>query len=131
MTLAEQRASSQHTSQALTAAINDVVVDAIQSIKGHEIVKLDLRNVQDAPTDFFIVCHGDSDTQVRAIASNISKEVKAQTGQLPHIEGQRNGSWIIVDYFTTVVHVFYKDTRKFYDIESLWGDADVVAYDNL
>lgn len=131
MTLTEKRAQSQRTSQALTATINDAVVDAIQSIKGRDIVKLDLRKVQDAPADYFIVCHGDSDTQVRAIASNISKEVKAHTGQIPHIEGQRNGTWVIVDYFTTVVHVFYKDTRKFYDIEALWGDADAVAYDNL
>lgn len=107
------------------------MIEAIQNIKGHDIVRLDLRKVQDAPTDFFIVCHGDSDTQVRAIANNISKEVKALTGQTPHIEGQRNGTWVIVDYFTTVVHVFYKDTRKFYDIESLWGDAEFLAYDNL
>ena len=79
---------------------NDLIIEAIQDKKGKDLVKLDLRMVHDSPTDFFIVCHGDSDVQVKAIAKNIAKEIKDKTGELPsHMEGQTNGTWVLVDFF--------------------------------
>ncbi len=104
--------------------LHEWIVESILDIKGENIVKLDLRKLDDAPTNFFIICEGTNSTQVTAIAQNIKKKVKLECGIHPSfIEGSKNGNWVIVDYFNTVVHVFYKDTRSFYSLESLWGDA--------
>jgi ribosome-associated protein len=111
---------------------NDVIVDAIQDIKGKNIVKLDLRKLYDAPTDFFIICEGDSNVQVRAITDSIYRRVKAEKQIAPnHIEGGLQSTWIVMDYFDVVVHVFHRDTRGFYELEDLWSDASVTTYVNL
>ncbi len=111
---------------------NDLIIDSITDIKGNNIVKLDLRQLEDGPTDFFIICEGESNTQVRAIAENIKKRLKDETGTHPsHFEGQLNAKWICVDYFTTVVHVFYPETREFYGLEQLWSDAALTEYDQF
>jgi len=113
-------------------AFNTLIIDSIQDIKGKNILKLDMRELYDAPTDFFIICEGDSNIQVRAIAENIRKRLKEEGGQSPfHVEGARNARWICMDYFNTVVHVFYKETRAFYELEDLWSDAKFTEYDNL
>lgn len=115
-----------------TEELNELVIDSIQDIKGKNVVKLDLRHLEEAPTDFFIICEGDSNTQVRAIADNIYRRLKDEMGILPnHTEGQRESLWICIDYFTTVVHVFYREKRGFYDLESLWSDAEFVEYETL
>lgn len=112
--------------------LNDLIVDAIQDIKGKEIVKLDLRKVKDAPADYFIICQGESNTQIRAISDNIYRRVKDTLNMAPsHVEGSVNAHWILVDYFNIVVHVFYPETRSFYDLEDLWSDAEFTHYDNL
>ena len=112
--------------------MNDVIIDAIQDIKGKNILKLDLRKLDDAPTDYFIVCEGDSSTQVKAISENISKKVKDLMGIRPsHVEGVVGSKWILVDYFDTIVHVFYPETREYYNIEDLWNDAESTEYQNL
>ena len=112
--------------------INDVIVDAIQDIKGKNILKLDLRNLDDAPTDYFIICEGDSSTQVKAISESISRKVKDIFGFKPsHVEGVVGSRWILVDYFDTIVHIFYPETREYYDIEDLWSDAESTEYQNL
>lgn len=119
------------TNPASTEYINDLIIDSIQDIKGKNIVKLDLRKL-DAPADFFIICEGDSNTQVKAISENIYKRVKEEAGQVPaHSEGKQNARWICMDYFYTVVHIFYKETRQFYELEDLWSDAAVTEYSNL
>ena len=112
--------------------LNDLIIDAIQDIKGKRITKLDLRKLDDAASDFFIICEGDSNTQVSALADNIYKRVRNELNVKPsHIEGQGGGKWILVDYFTTVVHIFYPETRTFYDLEDLWSDAEVTQYESL
>lgn len=112
--------------------LNDLIIDAIQDIKGKNILKIDLRNIDESPTDFFIICEGESTTQVNAIAQNISKRVKQELGYLPFSkEGMDNAKWVLVDYFETIVHVFYPETRAFYDIEDLWSDAEFTQYENL
>ncbi len=112
-------------------ALNDLIIDSIQDIKGKNIVKLDLRQLEDAPSDFFIICEGESNTQVRAIAENILKRAK-EAGAAPfHVEGQRNGLWVCVDFFDTIVHIFHRDKRAFYQLEDLWGDAKMTEYENL
>ena len=115
-----------------TEELNDLIIESIQDIKGKNIVKLDLRDLEDAPTEYFIICEGDSNTQVKAIADNIHKRVKEEGYTLPsHVEGTRNALWICIDYFSTVVHIFYRETRAFYELEDLWGDASLTEYESL
>ena len=112
--------------------INDLIIESIQDIKGKNIVKLDLRQLDDAPTNFFIICEGDSNTQVKAISDNIRKTLKEVADSRPtHVEGATNALWILMDYFDVVVHVFYKETRKFYELEELWSDAIFSEYETL
>jgi len=112
--------------------LNDLIIDSIQDIKGKNIVKLDLRKLEDAPTDFFIICEGDSNTQVSSIAGNIKKRLKLEADQVAsHVEGERNSMWVLMDYFNVVIHVFYKETRKYYELEDLWSDAILTEYETL
>ena len=112
--------------------LNTLIIDSIQDIKGKNLLKLDLRHLEDAPSDFFIICEGDSNTQVKAISDNIYKRLKDEAGELPlHYEGQGNSLWICMDYFNTVVHIFYKETSEFYELEDLWSDAIFTEYQNL
>ncbi|MDC1283892.1 ribosome silencing factor [Saprospiraceae bacterium] len=115
-----------------TEELNPLIIDAIQDIKGKNIVSLDLRNLDEAPADFFIICEGDSTTQVSALAGNVIKRVKDELGVIPgNREGMINAKWVLVDYFNTVVHIFYPETRQFYDLEDLWNDAEIIEYTNL
>lgn len=110
--------------------LNEILIRSIQDVKGHDIVKLDLRGIEEATTDSYIVCHGESSTQVNAIAAKVIKNVQEETGMKPvHVEGISNATWILVDYFDTVVHIFYKETREFYQIEELWSDAKFLKID--
>ena len=112
--------------------LNDLIVDSMQDIKAKNIVKLDLRKIEDSSTDFFIICEGDSTTQVKSISDNIYQRLKSEGHTLPvHHEGQQNSLWILLDYFSTVVHVFYRETRAFYELEDLWGDAISTEYHDL
>ncbi|HRO08907.1 MAG TPA: ribosome silencing factor [Saprospiraceae bacterium] len=112
--------------------LNHCIVDAIQDIKGKNILKLDLRKVDDAPADFFIICEGDSVTQIKAISDNIHRKTNEYLGvKASHIEGFMGAKWVLVDYFDTVVHIFYPETRAFYEIEELWGDAALTKYENV
>lgn len=114
------------------AQLNDLIIDAIQDIKGKNIIKIDLTKIEDAPADFFIICEGDSTTQVSGISENLAKRVKDEMGLLPnHKEGMDNSRWVLVDYFDTVVHVFYHETRGYYELEDLWSDGKVTEYANL
>lgn len=109
----------------------DLIVDAIQDIKGKSIVKIDLREL-DAPTDYFIICQGDSTTQVRAIGENVKQVIKDELGLLPmNFEAPVDSTWILVDFFDVVIHVFHPETREFYDIETLWGDGGFEKYEDL
>lgn len=112
-------------------AFSDLIINSIQDIKGKKILKLDLRRLGDAPTDFFIICEGSSTTQVKAIADNIHRQVKEIFDDMPlHLEGRQSAHWICLDYFDVVVHIFYPDARKFYQLEDLWSDASFTEYDD-
>ncbi len=112
--------------------LNDLIIDSIQDIKGKNIIKLDLSELHDAPTNTFVICEGESTTQVKAISENIKLRLKKELGEFPvNSEGQESSTWICIDYFNTVVHVFYPDTRKFYELEELWSDARFTEYQDL
>ena len=108
----------------VSGGLNELIVDAIQDIKGKNIIVLDMRHLHDSPTDYFIICEGESNVQVKAIGENVYKKLKSQHGIMPnHIEGALKAQWVLVDYFSTVVHVFHKEARTFYELEDLWSDA--------
>ncbi len=126
-----QNKAKQHP-ELSTEEFNKLVIESIQDIKGKNIVKLDLRHLDEAPTDFFIVCEGESVTQVKSIADNIYRCFKDEHGVLPeHFEGQRNATWILLDYFNIVIHVFHPESRAFYELEDLWSDAIFTEYQDL
>ena len=106
--------------------IRDFIVRGMQEKKAQDIVVMDLRNVKNAICDYFVLCSGNSDTQIDAISSSIEEEVYKASRQDPwHREGKLNREWILLDYVDVVAHVFKKDRRAFYDLEQLWGDAEI------
>lgn len=112
--------------------LNELIISAIQDKKGLDIVKIDLRGLDEAPTDYFIICHGNNENQVKAIANNVEFEVKTKGNELPiSAEGKGNSVWVLVDYFDTVVHVFHHEAREYYDLQKLWSDGKVTEYQNL
>jgi ribosome-associated protein len=90
--------------------------------KASEVVILDLRNTP-AFTDFFVLCSGQSTRQVKAIADGVEETLRATKIRPAHVEGYDRAEWILMDYFTFIVHVFTPQTRAFYSLERLWGDA--------
>ncbi len=118
-------------SQISADILNNIIVESIQDIKGKDIVNYDLRGIEMANNDFFIICHATSNTQMLGIINNIEKKVFENTGiRSFHAEGKQSSSWMLVDYFNVVVHVFSKEKRAFYNLEDLWNDAQVTFYDN-
>ena len=104
--------------------LKDVVVEAIKEKKGEEIVVLDLNNLQQSIADYFIICHGNSNTQVDAIADFIERQTRTEIKEHAiHVEGTENSQWILLDYGNVVVHVFQEPFRRFYNLEDLWADA--------
>ena len=104
----------------------DSIIKGIFEKKGHEVVCIDLSQVENAICDYFVICHGDSNTQVNAIAESIEKETIEQLSLRPlSIEGMSNAEWVLLDYGQTVVHVFQKPFRMRYKLEELWGDGKV------
>ena len=102
------------------------VVNGIQEKKGHDITIIDLRKLNSAIADIFIICHGDSENQVKAIAESVIDEVKKHLGESPmYQEGFTNSEWILIDYINVVVHVFKKEQREYYGIEQFYADADI------
>ena len=101
-----------------------LIIDAIENVKGNEISLLDLRKLDNRVSDYFIICDGNSNTQVNAIIGSIIKNVSKKLRDKPWgVEGTENAEWVLLDYIDVVVHVFQKEKREFYDLESLWGDA--------
>ena len=100
------------------------IIEGLENLKGEDIQLLDLRTIENTPCDYFIVCNGNSNTQVNAIVQSVQKTVSKALKEKPfHIEGQENAEWILIDYVNVVVHVFQKHIREYYNLEALWGDA--------
>ena len=100
------------------------IILGIENVKGENIHKMDLRELDNTPCDFFIVCSGNSNTQVSAIVSSVQKTVSKALHEKPfHTEGLDNAEWVLIDYVSVVVHVFQNQIRNYYNIEELWGDA--------
>lgn len=106
--------------------LSKAVVAGMQEKKAQDIVVMDMRETKNAIADFFVICSGNSDKQVEAIARSVDEEVEKKLKENPwHIEGKNNKEWVILDYINVVAHVFKKDKREFYALEKLWGDAHI------
>ncbi|MEY4215944.1 MAG: ribosome silencing factor [Bacteroidota bacterium] len=104
--------------------LSKCIVEGMQENKAKDIVVLDLRGLESRVCDFFVICSGESSTQVDGITNAITRYTRKTIKEKPwHIEGQRNSEWVLLDYIDVVAHVFYKDARSFYEIEELWADA--------
>ena len=104
------------------------IIKGIEDLKGNELDILDLREIDTAVCDYFVICTGTSNTQVNAIVNSIQKVVSKEFKEKPwHVEGTDNGEWVLMDYVNIVVHVFQKQIREFYNIEGLWGDAKITS----
>lgn len=100
------------------------IVKAIQEKKGEAITLLDLRELESAVTDFFVICHAQSDTQVDAIFRSIDEIVKKELDMDPYqVEGTDFANWILMDYIDVVAHIFRQEIREFYKLEDLWADG--------
>jgi len=107
------------------------IIKGIEDVKGADIDILDLREIENTVCDYFIVCNGNSNTQVVAISNSIQKAVSKELHEKPwHVEGLENAEWVLMDYVNIVVHIFQKHVREFYSIESLWGDAKITTIPN-
>ena len=115
-----------------STALNEYIIELIQDKKGKSIVSLDLRQIPEAISDYFIICHGDSTTQVKAIIDHVHRKLKENRDEQPHhVEGLMQADWAIIDYTDVVVHVFLKDKREHYLLEELWSDAVIARFDDL
>ena len=100
------------------------IILGIENVKGEKINQLDLRKLENTPCDFFIVCSGNSNTQVSAIVNSVLKRVSKALKEKPfHTEGLDNAEWVLIDYVNVVVHIFQNQIREYYNLEELWGDA--------
>lgn len=110
----------------------DTIVKGIQEKKGLDIVVVDLGGFEGAICRKFVVCTGQSPTQVQAIADSIAETVRMEAGEKPvKVVGEENAVWVAMDYTDVMVHIFVPDTRAYYDIEHLWEDAPKEVIENI
>jgi ribosome-associated protein len=104
------------------------VVRGIFEKKGLDVLKIDLRKLENSIADYFVICHGTSTTQVDSLCDSVEDTVRKIAGEKPlHIEGLDNCFWVLLDYGNVVVHIFLEKYRNFYSLESLWADAAIEA----
>jgi len=104
------------------------VAKGIFEKKGYNVLKIDLRRLENRIADYFVICHGSSITQVDSICDSVEDTVRKIAGEKPlHIEGLDNCFWVLLDYGNVVVHIFLEEYRNFYSLESLWADARIEA----
>ena len=104
----------------------NAVIEGIDRKKGLDIIKIDLTKINHSECNYFIICHGNSNTHVDAIAHSVEETVQETIGErVWHKDGYKNSLWILLDYADIMVHVFQHESRNFYDLENLWADAVV------
>jgi ribosome-associated protein len=106
--------------------LQENIIEGILDKKGRQIVDLDLTKVNNSICDHFIICHANSNAQVSAIADSVEKKVKENMDQkVFHREGMENATWVLLDFGNIIVHIFQEETRNYYRLEELWGDAHI------
>ena len=108
------------------------IIEGIQDKKGKEIVVVDMLKLGNSICDYFVICQGNSPTQVSAITDSIEDTVRINCKKKPYsIDGLRNSQWVAMDYGDIMVHIFLPDVRRFYDIEHLWADATLTEIPDI
>jgi ribosome-associated protein len=106
------------------------ILDGLSDLKAENATVIDLRELENAVSSFFIIADAQSNTQVNAMGQAVRKQAREQCAERPwHVEGEDNSEWILLDYVSTVVHLFQTPARAFYDLEGLWGDGKVEVID--
>jgi iojap-like ribosome-associated protein len=104
------------------------VLKGIFEKKGQNVLKIDLRKLENRIADYFVICHASSGTQVSAICDSVDDIVRKEAAEKPlHVEGLDNCFWVLLDYGNIIVHIFLEEYRNFYSLESLWADATIEA----
>ena len=124
--------AAQYTLLYIMQELVNVITEAIQEKKGRDIVIADLRKIEGTICQYFIICTGNSPTQVEAITESIGDMARERLKEKPtHVVGLENAQWVAMDYTDVLVHVFLPDVREYYDLEHLWEDAKIVQIENL
>lgn len=109
-----------------TESLVESIVTGIFEKSGLNVTKVDLRKLDARISDYFVICHANSKTQVDAISDSVEEHVRKEIGEKPiHVEGLENCLWVLMDYGDVVVHIFQDEYRNFYNLESLWADARI------
>jgi ribosome-associated protein len=112
--------------------LKNAIIEGAQEKKAKDIVALNLQKIQNATNDYYVVCHGQSDRQVKSIAKSIEETVFNKLGVWPsHSEGYENCEWILLDYFDMVAHIFVEKQREFFAIEELFADAPIEEFETI
>jgi ribosome-associated protein len=114
-----------------TEVLLSSILKGIFAKKGLNVLNIDLRKLENRITDYFVICHAASGTQVSAICDSVEDTVREEAGEKPmHIEGLDNCFWVLLDYGNVIVHIFLEEYRNFYSLESLWADAEIEAMED-
>ncbi|MBI4647624.1 MAG: ribosome silencing factor [Bacteroidia bacterium] len=114
------------TKRATSKGLLKAIIEGIQDKKGEDIISIELSGIENAVCKYFVICHANTNIQVRAIAENIEKHVKNELNEnVWHVEGKENSQWLLLDYIDIVVHIFQQPFREFYNLEGLWADANI------
>jgi len=112
-----------------TEEVLKTIVETMLEAKAQDVTSLDMRELQSAVTDYFVICNAQSKTQVNAIADKVIDNVRNKLHvHVYHEEGFENSEWILLDYIDVVVHIFLTEKRDFYKLEDLWADAERKNY---
>ena len=115
-----------------TLVLVNVAIESLQELKGQDIVVLDLKSIDEASANYFVICNGTSSTHISGLGDRVEKNLKKQLDEYPnHVEGRHKTHWLLLDYFNVVIHIFDKEKRNFYDLEGLWSDAKITQYKDI
>ena len=115
-----------------TKALVNTITEGIQEKKGKNIVVADLTEIEDTICKYFVICEGNTPTQLAAITESVYDYVRKETGEKPFgVDGLRNSQWVALDYSDVLVHIFLPETREFYNLENLWADAKLTEIPNI
>lgn len=129
LALLEKRKKSTVTRATRSSKLFKTIIHAIQEKKGEKILSLDLKKINEAVSDYFIICQASNPIQLKAIADSVEDEVKEKCKEMPYKhEGRQGEQWILIDYVNIVVHVMLEEPRKFYRLEEMWSDASIVEH---
>lgn len=129
LALLEKRKKSTVTRATRSSKLFKTIIHAIQEKKGEKILSLDLKKINEAVTDYFIICQASNPIQLKSIADSVEDEVKEKCKEAPYKhEGRQGEQWILIDYINIVVHVMLEEPRKFYRLEEMWSDASIVEH---